>query len=296
MTGQELATATGYGAGSGAGKLISIVVDNGTYGTIRMHQEREYPGRVSGSDLFNPDFVALARAYGWRAERVDATAGFEPAFRAALAAPRPTLMHLKLGAEVITTRTTISAIRAAARRSNEGLTLRPAQGRTISSRRSMPPSTIEIIARSRTAGFAWYATDRPTASIIGRSLAPSPTAIALRRCRCARRSQACSSGAPLLVAVADVAPGLVDHPAGEPAVGDLEHVGTRLVDLQPVAHAVAEEREAAGDEQGVQPGGAAGRDDALDARVEAQPLVVDACSAAAGAPFSSATRRRRLSL
>ena len=61
MTGQELATATGYGAGRGAGKLISIVVDNGSYGTIRMHQEREYPGRVSGSDLFNPDFAALAR-------------------------------------------------------------------------------------------------------------------------------------------------------------------------------------------------------------------------------------------
>ncbi|HTR10220.1 MAG TPA: thiamine pyrophosphate-binding protein, partial [Paraburkholderia sp.] len=67
MTGQELATATGYGAK----KLISIVVDNGTYGTIRMHQEREYPGRVSGSDLFNPDFAALARAYGWFAERLD---------------------------------------------------------------------------------------------------------------------------------------------------------------------------------------------------------------------------------
>ena len=61
MTGQELATATGYGAGRGAGKLVSIVVDNGSYGTIRMHQEREYPGRVSGSELFNPDFAALAR-------------------------------------------------------------------------------------------------------------------------------------------------------------------------------------------------------------------------------------------
>jgi hypothetical protein len=89
MTGQELATATGYGAGSGAaangrGRLISIVVDNATYGTIRMHQEREYPGRVSGSDLFNPDFAALARAYGWRAEKVEATAGFEAAFRTAL--------------------------------------------------------------------------------------------------------------------------------------------------------------------------------------------------------------------
>jgi acetolactate synthase-1/2/3 large subunit len=114
MTGQELATATGYGAGRGVGKLISIVVDNGTYGTIRMHQEREFPGRVSGSDLFNPDFVALARAYGWHAERVDATAMFEPALRTALAADRPALLHLKLDTDVITSRTTLSAIRAAA--------------------------------------------------------------------------------------------------------------------------------------------------------------------------------------
>jgi acetolactate synthase-1/2/3 large subunit len=111
MTGQELATATGYGAG----RLISIVVDNGTYGTIRMHQEREYPGRVSGSDLFNPDFAALARAYGWDAARVDHTAQFEPSFAAALASRRPTLLHLKLDPDVITTRTTLSAIRAAAR-------------------------------------------------------------------------------------------------------------------------------------------------------------------------------------
>jgi acetolactate synthase-1/2/3 large subunit len=114
MTGQELATATGYGAGKGRGRLISIVVDNGTYGTIRMHQEREYPGRVSGSDLYNPDFVALARAYGWRAEKVDATAGFEAALRTALETPQPTLLHLPLSAEVITSRTTISAIRAGA--------------------------------------------------------------------------------------------------------------------------------------------------------------------------------------
>jgi acetolactate synthase-1/2/3 large subunit len=110
MTGQELATATGYGAG----RLVSIVVDNGTYGTIRMHQEREYPGRVSGSDLFNPDFAALARAYGWQAERIDRTADFEPAFARALAAGRPTLLHLKLDPEVITSRATLSGIRDAA--------------------------------------------------------------------------------------------------------------------------------------------------------------------------------------
>ena len=111
MTGQELATATGYRAGTGRGKLISIVIDNATYGTIRMHQEREYPGRVSGSDLFNPDFAALARAHGWRAERVDATAQFEPAFAAALAADVPTLIHVKLDADVSTSRTTLTAIR-----------------------------------------------------------------------------------------------------------------------------------------------------------------------------------------
>ncbi len=116
MTGQELATASGYGAGRGAGKLISLVVDNGTYGTIRMHQEREFPGRVSGSDLFNPDFAALARAYGWHASRVDTTAQFEPAFAAALAADGPTLIHLKLDTDVSTTRTTLGAIREAALR------------------------------------------------------------------------------------------------------------------------------------------------------------------------------------
>jgi acetolactate synthase-1/2/3 large subunit len=114
MTGQELATATGYGAGTGAGKLISIVVDNGSYGTIRMHQEREYPGRVSGSDLFNPDFVALALAYGWRGQKVEATADFEPAFAAALSANLPSLIHLKLEADVSTTRTTLSALRQTA--------------------------------------------------------------------------------------------------------------------------------------------------------------------------------------
>lgn len=111
MTGQELATATQYGAGRGRGKLVSIVVDNGSYGTIRMHQEREYPARVSGTELFNPDFVQLAQAYGWRAAPVDRTEQFEPAFAQALACDRPTLLHLKLDTDVITTRTTLAAIR-----------------------------------------------------------------------------------------------------------------------------------------------------------------------------------------
>jgi acetolactate synthase-1/2/3 large subunit len=116
MTGQELATATGYGANRGAGRLVSIVVDNGSYGTIRMHQEREYPGRVSGSDLFNPDFVALARAYGWRATRVDRTEQFEAAFVEALQPGAPMLVHVKLDTDVSTSRTTLGAIREAARR------------------------------------------------------------------------------------------------------------------------------------------------------------------------------------
>jgi acetolactate synthase-1/2/3 large subunit len=110
MNGQELATAATYGAR----RLVSIVVDNGSYGTIRMHQEREYPGRVSGSDLRNPDFAALARAYGWQGETVENTAGFEPAFARALASGESTLIHLKLPTDVITSRTTLGAIRAAA--------------------------------------------------------------------------------------------------------------------------------------------------------------------------------------
>jgi acetolactate synthase-1/2/3 large subunit len=112
MNGQELATATQYGAR----RLVSIVVDNGTYGTIRMHQEREFPARVSGTDLYNPDFAALARAYGWRAETATTTGEFEPAFAAALESGAPTLLHLKLPADVITSRTTLGAIRDAALR------------------------------------------------------------------------------------------------------------------------------------------------------------------------------------
>jgi acetolactate synthase I/II/III large subunit len=110
MTGQELATATTHGAR----KLVVIVVDNGSYGTIRMHQEREYPGRVSGTALSNPDFALLARAYGWEAATLDCTEAFEPAFVQALESGRPTLLHLKLDTEVITPRSSLSAIRHAA--------------------------------------------------------------------------------------------------------------------------------------------------------------------------------------
>ncbi|MBP9911745.1 MAG: thiamine pyrophosphate-binding protein [Rubrivivax sp.] len=112
MTGQELATATGYGAK----KLLSVVVDNGSYGTIRMHQEREYPGRTSGSDLYNPDFAAFARAFGWRGEFIARTEDFELALQRFMEAGTPTLLHLKLNTDVITSRTTLGAIRAAAQR------------------------------------------------------------------------------------------------------------------------------------------------------------------------------------
>ncbi|PZP36812.1 MAG: thiamine pyrophosphate-binding protein [Roseateles depolymerans] len=110
MTGQELATATGYGAK----KLLVIVVDNGTYGTIRMHQEREYPGRVSGSDLFNPDFATFAQAFGFAAFKAESTAEVGPALDAAIAAGRPALIHLRLSTDVSTSRTTLTAIRNAA--------------------------------------------------------------------------------------------------------------------------------------------------------------------------------------
>ena len=109
MNGQELATAVMHGARS-----IVLLLDNGSYGTIRMHQEREYPARVSGSALANPDFCALARAYGYAAERVEATAEFEPALRRALAHGGGTVIVVPLDAEVITTRGTLSAIRQAA--------------------------------------------------------------------------------------------------------------------------------------------------------------------------------------
>lgn len=89
MNGQELATAAQYGC-----DLIVLVIDNGSYGTIRMHQEREFPGRVSGTSLVNPDFVALARAFGCWSERVDETADFAPALRAAAGRKGVRLIHL----------------------------------------------------------------------------------------------------------------------------------------------------------------------------------------------------------
>jgi acetolactate synthase-1/2/3 large subunit len=102
----ELATAAQEGAA-----IVVIVANNGMYGTIRMHQERNYPGRVSGTDLRNPDFVALARAFGCQAELVERTEDFADALARARAAPVPALIELRCDPEALTPRQTLSAIR-----------------------------------------------------------------------------------------------------------------------------------------------------------------------------------------
>ncbi len=110
MTGQELATAVQYDAA-----IVVLVVDNAMLGTIRMHQERHYPGRVSGTDLVNPDFAALALAYGAFGEKVTRTAEFPAALERALAAGRPALLHLVVDPEALTPRQTLTEIREQAR-------------------------------------------------------------------------------------------------------------------------------------------------------------------------------------
>ena len=106
MNGQELATAAHYDA-----RVIVVVVNNGMYGTIRMHQERSYPGRVSGTDLHNPDFAALARAYGLHAETVSATEQFAGAFERCEASGKPALIEVQIDPEALTPRMTLSQIR-----------------------------------------------------------------------------------------------------------------------------------------------------------------------------------------
>ncbi|MDD2733728.1 MAG: thiamine pyrophosphate-binding protein [Desulfuromonadaceae bacterium] len=113
MNGQELATAVQYNAA-----IVVIVINNGIYGTIRMHQERRYPGRVIGSALVNPDFAALAQAYGAYGEVVKATADFEAAFERAVSSNRPALLELRIDPEEITPRTTLTAIRSQAMSAN----------------------------------------------------------------------------------------------------------------------------------------------------------------------------------
>jgi acetolactate synthase-1/2/3 large subunit len=114
MNGQEIATAVQYGAA-----FVALVVNNGLYGTIRMHQEREYPGRVFGTDLKNPDFAAYARAFGGHGETVARTEDFAPAFERAQASGKPALIELKIDPDAITPATTLSAIREKAIRSKQ---------------------------------------------------------------------------------------------------------------------------------------------------------------------------------
>jgi acetolactate synthase I/II/III large subunit len=109
MTGQELATAMQYKA-----DVIFIVFNNGMYGTIRMHQEREFPARVHGTDLANPDFAALARAYGAHGETVEETSQFAPAFERAVASGRAAVIELRIDPQALTTRATLDQIRAQA--------------------------------------------------------------------------------------------------------------------------------------------------------------------------------------
>ncbi|MBO0345802.1 thiamine pyrophosphate-binding protein [Roseibium sp. CAU 1637] len=109
MTMQEFGTACQDKA-----NVIVVLVDNAMYGTIRMHQERHYPGRVSATELVNPDFAAFARAYGAHAETVLATEDFGPAFERARASGKPALLHLKIDPEALTPAASLSQIRETA--------------------------------------------------------------------------------------------------------------------------------------------------------------------------------------
>ncbi len=119
MTGQELATAVQYGAG-----VIFLVFNNGMFGTIRMHQEREYPGRVSGTQLHNPDFAALAQAYGGHGEAVETTADFGQALARAVEFTRtrklPALIELRYDGNLITPGATLDTIRRNAQAAKAG--------------------------------------------------------------------------------------------------------------------------------------------------------------------------------
>ena len=106
MNGQEFATAVQYDL-----PFVTIIFDNGLYGTIRMHQEREYPGRIVGTDLKNPDFAAYARAFGGHGATVEKTADFPAAYAAAIASGKPAIIRLKVDPEAITPGSTLTAIR-----------------------------------------------------------------------------------------------------------------------------------------------------------------------------------------
>lgn len=107
MHGQEFATAVQYNL-----PIVVLIVDNGMYGTIRMHQEKNYPGRVSATALKNPDFAAYAQAFGGYGERVEKTADFAAAFDRAVKSNKPAILHLITDPEAITPTTTIAKLRA----------------------------------------------------------------------------------------------------------------------------------------------------------------------------------------
>jgi len=109
MHGQEFATAVQYDL-----PIIVVLVDNGMYGTIRMHQEKHYPGRISATELKNPDFADYARAFGGHGERVETTEQFGPAFERALASGKPAILHCFIDPQTITPSTTLDKIRDAA--------------------------------------------------------------------------------------------------------------------------------------------------------------------------------------
>lgn len=107
MTAQEFMTAVQHDL-----PIIVIIANNGMYGTIRMHQEREHPGRVSGTELQNPDFAALARAYGGYGAKVARTEDFAAAFDEAMASGKPSIIELTIDPEALSPSTTLSAFRA----------------------------------------------------------------------------------------------------------------------------------------------------------------------------------------
>ncbi|QRM57820.1 thiamine pyrophosphate-binding protein [Sinorhizobium sp. BG8] len=109
MNGQELATAMQYDA-----RVIFLVINNGMYGTIRMHQERSYPGRVSGTRLTNPDFALLAQSYGLHGETVERTEEFAAAFERCEASGKPALIEIRIDPEALTPKMSLSQIREAA--------------------------------------------------------------------------------------------------------------------------------------------------------------------------------------
>ena len=112
MHGQEFATAVQYNL-----PIVVLIIDNGMYGTIRMHQEKHYPGRVSATQLRNPDFAQYAVAFGGHGERVETTEQFGPAFERAVASGKPAILHLLIDPEAITPTTTITKLREAAMKS-----------------------------------------------------------------------------------------------------------------------------------------------------------------------------------